>query len=69
MGTQGPDTPSRSGSSALSGKVRDPPRKLVDKTSAENMSGSDQQDIKKEEVPPPSLSMNNANTTWDIVDL
>eukprot|EP00975_Prorocentrum_lima_P000570 111740-Prorocentrum_lima.AAC.1 len=67
MGTQGPEIPLRSGFfSALTGKVRDPPRKFVDKTSDEHMSGSDQHDIKKEEVPPPGFSMNHANTTWDI---
>eukprot|EP00975_Prorocentrum_lima_P052473 10999901-Prorocentrum_lima.AAC.1 len=33
------------------------------------MSGRDQQDIKKQAVPPPGFSMHSANTTWDIVDL
>eukprot|EP00975_Prorocentrum_lima_P067676 12916265-Prorocentrum_lima.AAC.1 len=33
------------------------------------MSGRDQRDIKKEAVPPPGFNMNNANTTWDIVDM
>eukprot|EP00975_Prorocentrum_lima_P033958 7135188-Prorocentrum_lima.AAC.1 len=66
MGTPGPETPSWSGCSVSAGKVRDPPKKFVDKTSGETMSGSDQHDLKKEEVPSQGFSMNNANTTWDI---
>eukprot|EP00975_Prorocentrum_lima_P047490 9929085-Prorocentrum_lima.AAC.1 len=35
MGTQGPDTSSWSGCNTLTGKIRDPPRKFVEKPSAE----------------------------------